>query len=210
MFVAKHLGVKKADSYFTKAKSELEIDTAKNKENAEYAKDINQKIIEKVIGFTNEEAVKKFGKNDNTFVTHPHATQLSAFNALWDGNSGVFTADQDMTVKAWISMWVSSEQQTFTTSNRVAILARVKRADPSSYSTGVSPTGWPTIAGSGASVNVSCGVSQGAHGGHFLVDSGDSFLNYGSGSSNVSGGNYTIGSRFCTCSDYINSSSLLY
>ena len=148
-----------------------------------------------------------YDKNDNTFVTHPHATQLSAFNALWDGNSGVFTADQDMTVKAWISMWFSSEQQTFTTSNRVAILARVKRADPSSYSTGVSPTGWPTIAGSGASVNVSGGVSQGAHGGHFLVDSGDSFLNYGGGSSNVSGGNYTIGSRFCTCSDYRNSST---
>ena len=68
LFVAKHFGVKKADSYFTKAKSELEIDPAKYKENAEYAQDINQKIIEKVIGFTNEEAVKKFGKNDNTFV----------------------------------------------------------------------------------------------------------------------------------------------
>jgi len=68
LFIARHFGVNKADSYFTKAKSELEIDTAKYKENAEYAKDINQKIIEKVIGFTNEEAVKKFGKNDNTFV----------------------------------------------------------------------------------------------------------------------------------------------
>ena len=68
LFIAKHFGVNKADAYFTKAKSELEIDETKYKENAAYAKDINEKIIEKVIGYTNEEAIKKFGKDDSLYV----------------------------------------------------------------------------------------------------------------------------------------------
>ena len=68
LFIAKHFGVNKADAYFTKAKSELEIDKTKYKENATYAKDINEKIIEKVIGYTNEEAIKKFGKDDSSYV----------------------------------------------------------------------------------------------------------------------------------------------
>ena len=68
LFIAKHFGVNKADAFFTKAKSELEIDETKYKENAAYAKDINEKIIEKVIGYTNEEAIKKFGKDDSLYV----------------------------------------------------------------------------------------------------------------------------------------------
>jgi len=68
LFIAKHFGVNKADAYFTKAKSELEIDETKYKENAAYAKNINEKIIEKVIGYTNEEAIKKFGKDDSLYV----------------------------------------------------------------------------------------------------------------------------------------------
>ena len=60
LFAVQHLGVKKADSLYTKAKSSIEIDTAKYKEDATYAKQINEKIIDNYNKLINEEANKKY------------------------------------------------------------------------------------------------------------------------------------------------------
>jgi hypothetical protein len=60
LFAVQHLGVKKADSLYTKAKSSLEIDTARYKEDATYAKQINEKIIDNYNNLINEEANKKY------------------------------------------------------------------------------------------------------------------------------------------------------
>jgi len=64
LFAIQHLGVKKADSLYTKAKSSLEIDTAKYKEDATYAKQINEKIIDNYNKLIIEEANKLYGGND--------------------------------------------------------------------------------------------------------------------------------------------------
>ena len=71
LFIAKHFGVNKADAYFSKAKKELVlagIDLDRVKNDPTYAREFNEKIIEKVIGYTNEEAIKKFGKDDSSYV----------------------------------------------------------------------------------------------------------------------------------------------
>ena len=60
LFAVQHLGVKKADSLYTKAKSSIEIDTARYKEDATYAKQINEKIINNYNKLINEEANKKY------------------------------------------------------------------------------------------------------------------------------------------------------
>ena len=60
LFAVQHLGVKKADSLYTKAKSSVEIDTARYKEDATYAKQINEKIINNYNKLINEEANKKY------------------------------------------------------------------------------------------------------------------------------------------------------
>ena len=60
LFAIQHLGVKKADSLYTKAKSSLDIDTARYKEDATYAKQINEKIIDNYNKLINEEANKKY------------------------------------------------------------------------------------------------------------------------------------------------------
>ena len=71
LFVGKHLGIKKADSYFSKAKKELVaegIDLERIKNDPTYANEFNAKIIDKVIGYTNEDMVNKIGA-DNPFAT---------------------------------------------------------------------------------------------------------------------------------------------
>ena len=71
LFIAKHLGVNKADAFFSKAKKELVlagIDLDRVKNDPTYAREFNEKIIDKVIGYTNEEAIKKFGKDDSSYV----------------------------------------------------------------------------------------------------------------------------------------------
>ena len=71
LFVGKHFSIKKADSYFSKAKKELVaegIDLERVKNDPTYANEFNAKLIDKVIGYTNEEMVKKIGA-DNPFAT---------------------------------------------------------------------------------------------------------------------------------------------
>lgn len=71
LFVGKHLGIKKADSYFSKAKKELVlegIDLERIKNDPTYANEFNAKIIDKVIGYTNEDMANKIGA-DNPFAT---------------------------------------------------------------------------------------------------------------------------------------------
>ena len=71
LFVGKHLGIKKADSYFSKAKKELVaegIDLERIKNDPTYANEFNAKLIDKVIGYTNEDMVNKIGA-DNPFAT---------------------------------------------------------------------------------------------------------------------------------------------
>ncbi len=60
LFAVQHLGVQKADSLYTKAKSLYPIDQRAYKENPKYAKEINKKIIENFNKLINEEASKKY------------------------------------------------------------------------------------------------------------------------------------------------------
>jgi len=71
LFVGKHLGIKKADAFFSKAKRELVaegIDLERVKNDPTYAKEFNAKLIDKVIGYTNEDMVNKIGA-DNPFAS---------------------------------------------------------------------------------------------------------------------------------------------
>ena len=62
LFAIQHLGVKKADALYTKAKSSVEIDTARYKEDATYAKQINEKIINNYNKLISDEANKIYGR----------------------------------------------------------------------------------------------------------------------------------------------------
>ena len=60
IFAALHLGVEKADSLYTKAKSQIDIDPKQFKNNPVYAKNINAKIITNYKKLIIEEANKKY------------------------------------------------------------------------------------------------------------------------------------------------------
>ena len=60
IFAALHLGVEKADSLYTKAKSQIDIDPKQFKNNPVYAKNINAKIISNYKELIIEEANKKY------------------------------------------------------------------------------------------------------------------------------------------------------
>ena len=60
IFAALHLGVEKADSLYTKAKSQVDIDPKQFKNNPVYAKNINAKIITNYKNLIIEEANKKY------------------------------------------------------------------------------------------------------------------------------------------------------
>jgi len=60
LFAIHHLGVEKADSLYTKAKSELNIDPKQYKNNPVYAKNINEKIITNYKNLIIESAEKKY------------------------------------------------------------------------------------------------------------------------------------------------------
>jgi len=62
LFAVQHLGVQKADSLYTKAKSSIEIDKARYKEDATYAKQINEKIINNYNKLISKEANKIYGR----------------------------------------------------------------------------------------------------------------------------------------------------
>ena len=67
LFAIQHLGVKKADALYTKAKSEIDIDTEKYKKDSTYAENINKKIIDNYNKLISEEANKiyaRFGEGD--------------------------------------------------------------------------------------------------------------------------------------------------
>lgn len=85
LFAGKHLGIKKADSYFSKAKSELKK-SGVDKDSDGY----NEKLIDLVIGYTNEDMVNKIGA-DNPFATMvANDLQIlkSDINYDYDPNSG--------------------------------------------------------------------------------------------------------------------------
>ena len=60
LFAIQHIGVQKADSLYTKAKSELDIDKTKYKEDPVYAEKINKKIIQRYNQLIVQEAAKKY------------------------------------------------------------------------------------------------------------------------------------------------------
>ena len=64
LFAIQKLGVKKADSLYTKAKSQIDIDTKKYKEDATYAKKINEQIIINYNKLIIKEAEKIYGTTD--------------------------------------------------------------------------------------------------------------------------------------------------
>ena len=93
LFVGKHLGIKKADAFFSKAKRELVaegIDLERVKNDPTYAKEFNAKLIDKVIGYTNEDMVNKIGA-DNPFasmVANDLQILKSDINYDYDPNDG--------------------------------------------------------------------------------------------------------------------------
>jgi len=94
LFAIQHLGVKKADSLYTKAKSSVEIDTARYKEDATYAKQINEKIINNYNKLISEEANKIYGRfGEGEFaVTIANDLEIIKKGINYDGN---FTSDVD-------------------------------------------------------------------------------------------------------------------
>ena len=62
LFAIQRLGVKKADSLYTKAKSQIDIDTKKYKEDPIYAKKINEQIIDNYNKLITEEVNKIYGR----------------------------------------------------------------------------------------------------------------------------------------------------
>ena len=64
LFAIQRLGVKKADSLYTKAKSQIDIDTKKYKEDATYAKKINEQIIDNYNKLIVEESNKIYGEGE--------------------------------------------------------------------------------------------------------------------------------------------------
>ncbi len=69
LYLTKELGVKKADSLFTKANTLLKeegfvIDKEKMKTDTAYAAEVNAKLMEKVVGLGKEELGKKYGEGD--------------------------------------------------------------------------------------------------------------------------------------------------
>ncbi len=62
LFAIQRLGVKKADSLYTKAKSQIDIDTKKYKEDPIYAKKINRQIIDNYNKLITEESNKIYGR----------------------------------------------------------------------------------------------------------------------------------------------------
>jgi len=62
LFAIQRLGVKKADSLYTKAKSQIDIDTKKYKEDPIYAKKINRQIIDNYNKLIIEESNKIYGR----------------------------------------------------------------------------------------------------------------------------------------------------
>ena len=62
LFAIQKLGVKKADAFYTKAKSQIDIDTKKYKEDPIYAKKINEQIIDNYNKLITEEVNKIYGR----------------------------------------------------------------------------------------------------------------------------------------------------
>ena len=62
LFAIQRLGVKKADAFYTKAKSQTDIDTKKYKEDPTYAKKINGQIIDNYNKLITEEVNKIYGR----------------------------------------------------------------------------------------------------------------------------------------------------
>ena len=94
LFAVQHLGVKKADSLYTKAKSSLEIDTTKYKEDATYAKQINEKIIDNYNKLISDEANKIYGRfgEGNFAVSIANDLEIIKKGINYDGD---FTNDVD-------------------------------------------------------------------------------------------------------------------
>ena len=92
LFAIQHLGVKKADSLYTKAKSSVEIDTARYKEDATYAKQINEKIINNYNKLISNEANKIYGRfGEGEFaVTIANDLEIIKKGINYDGD---FTSD---------------------------------------------------------------------------------------------------------------------
>ena len=94
LFAIQHLGVEKADSLYTKAKSSVEIDTARYKEDATYAKQINEKIINNYNKLISDEANKIYGRfGEGEFaVTIANDLEIIKKGINYDGD---FTSDVD-------------------------------------------------------------------------------------------------------------------
>jgi len=68
LFAIQHIGVEKADSLYTKAKSDLDIDKTKYKEDPVYAEKINKKIIKRYNQLIVQEAARKYKFGGGEYV----------------------------------------------------------------------------------------------------------------------------------------------
>jgi hypothetical protein len=142
--------------------------------------------------------------SDNTFVTHPTYYQKSAFDHFWNGSAGRFTADQQLTVKIWVTMWytngVDANGDDIPASNQeVSVVARLKTAGDSYSATGYVDT------------SITGGVSAGAGGGGQSYWEGEDTVIDHPLDDGVNG--YTTanpfmsGKKFCACTNQSSTSA---
>ena len=113
LFLTKELGVKKADSLFTKANTLLKeegfvIDKEKMKNDSAYAAEVNAKLMEKVVGLSKEELGKKYGEgNDFDLYSKDLDTVVSKIDYTYKdtqqpsmrvGEDGVFNLEDALKV----------------------------------------------------------------------------------------------------------------
>ena len=113
LFLTKELGVKKADSLFTKANTLLKeegfvIDKEKMKTDSAYAAEVNAKLMEKVVGLSKEELGKKYGEgNDFDLYSKDLDTVVSKIDYTYKdtqqpsmrvGEDGVFNLEDALKV----------------------------------------------------------------------------------------------------------------
>ena len=144
---------------------------------------------QQVCGPTPGPVINSFMPGTNIGVTHPSIEQLNAFDTLWDGDTGVFTAScpdtATLNVKVQITAWWSSA--TLTNQTNCAVVARVRKADGT----------W-----------IDHNANQSANGGTTLSNGG---ANFTIGSNAIpaplaDGSEYVNGKEIPACSNYGNSS----
>ena len=95
LFAIQRLGVKKADSLYTKAKSSIEIDPQRFKDDSEYATEINGKILDKYNELILEASEAKYGNKDVARLTK----KIAELKSQTGGGKGTKTSRKNKIIK---------------------------------------------------------------------------------------------------------------